>query len=67
MGVGVEDVEAAVEEAAALAAAAMQKPSLEQITEVVLTAPLQGHQAVPVPRERTRRPRAPWEERNGRR
>ena len=30
--------------------------------EVALAAPLQGAPAVPHPRERTRRPRAPWEE-----
>ena len=46
-----------------LRAAAAGKPTNEQITEVVLTAPLQGHQSVPVKRERQRRPRAPWEER----
>ena len=38
-----------------LRAAAAGKPTNEQITEVVLTAPLQGHQSVPVKRERQRR------------
>ena len=38
-------------------AAAAGKPTNEEITEVVLMAPLQGHQSVPVKRERQRRPR----------
>jgi hypothetical protein len=52
----------AVSASPAAAAAAATPIDAEARAEVALSAPLQGAPAVPQPRERTRRTRAPWEE-----
>ena len=51
--------------ASASAAAPAAHLPREAKTEIVLTAPMQGAPSVPIERERTRRPRAPWEEGRG--